>query len=208
MSTTGRLRDGASTDDGSHTQLSADTVFQTLGNRRRRHALHYLRKKGKPVVIRDLSEQLAAWELGKERAAVTPKERKRLYTALHQTHLPRMDQLNVVDYDRNRGIISLTNHCGDFDIYLDVVPQDDLPWSQFYLALGTVLTTLVTVALLGIAPFSAIGGFGYAFATAVLLTLTAAYHAVRDQRMLLGSTETPPDALLPTTDDEAVVAED
>lgn len=177
--------------------LSTDTVFQTLGSRRRRYTLHYLRQLGEPVSIRDLSEQLAAWELGKERAAVTPKERKRLYTALHQTHLPKMDSLNVVDYDRDRGIIELTDHIDQFDIYLDVVEKDDLPWSQFYLALGSVLTALVTVAALGITPFSALGGFGYALGIAVVFTVAAAYHTVRDRQMLVGGTESPPDVGVP-----------
>jgi hypothetical protein len=178
-------------------QLSTDTVFETLGSHRRRYALHYLRQQDRPVPIRDLSEQLAAWELGKDRAAVTPKERKRLYTALHQTHLPKMDMLEVVEYDRNRGVVSLTDHIDEFDIYLDVVEKDDLPWSQFYLALGSVLTALVTVAALGIAPFSLLGGFGYALTIGVVFTLAAAYHTVRDKQMLVGSTELPPDVGVP-----------
>jgi hypothetical protein len=195
--TRSRVSSGGETD----AQLSTDTVFQTLGNRRRRYALHYLRYQDRPVPIRELSEQLSAWELGKESDAVTPKERKRLYTALHQTHLPKMDRLGVVEYDRNRGVVSLTDHVDQFDIYLDVVPLDDLPWSQFYLGLGAVLTTLVAVAALGIPPFTALGGFGYALGVAGLFTLVAAYHAVLDRRLLLGSTDVPPDALLPQTDD-------
>lgn len=201
MSSTGGTRSRVSSGGETDSQLSTDTVFQTLGSRRRRYTLHYLRQQDRPVPIRELSERLSAWELGKECHAVTPKERKRLYTALHQTHLPKMDRLGIVEYDRNRGIVSLTDHIGQFDIYLDVVPHNDLPWSQFYLALGAVLTTLVTVAALGIAPFTALGGFGYAVAVAGLFTLVAAYHALRDRRLLLGSPDVPPDALLPQTDD-------
>ena len=194
-----RIRGGGGGE--SDTELSRDAVFQTLGSRRRRYTLHYLRQRDCPVPIRELSEQLAAWELGKDRDAVTPKERKRLYTALHQTHLPKMNALNVVEYDRNRGVISLTDHIDQFDIYLDVVPHNDLPWSQFYLALGAVLTTLVTVAGLGVAPFDAVGGFGYALGVAMAFSLVAGYHTMRDRRLLLGSTEVPPDALVPSADE-------
>jgi hypothetical protein len=176
-------------------------VFQTLGNRRRRYALHYLRHQDRPVPIRELSEQLSAWELGKECDAVRPKERKRLYTALHQTHFPKMDRLGIVEYDRNRGVVSLTDHIDQFDVYLDVVPRNDLPWSQFYLALGTMVTALVTVAAVGIVPFSAVDGFGYAIAVAGFFTLVAAYHALRDRQLLLGSTDVPPDALEPRDHD-------
>ncbi|MFC7131995.1 MULTISPECIES: DUF7344 domain-containing protein [Salinibaculum] len=188
---------GAVSSGAEHSSLSTDTVFKTLGSRRRRYALHYLRQAEKPISIRDLSEQLAAWEQGKERGAVTPKERKRLYTALHQTHLPKMDSLEVVDYDRDRGMVTLTEHIGQFDVYLDVVAKDDLPWSQFYLALGGVLTALVAVAILGVTPFDAVGGFGYAIAVAGLFTAVATYHTVRDRRMLIGTTELPPDVTAP-----------
>ncbi|MFC7176179.1 DUF7344 domain-containing protein [Halosegnis marinus] len=121
-----------------------------MSSRRRRYALHYLTQRAESVTIRDLSEQIAAWENNVERSAVTPKERKRVYTALHQTHLPKMDRLGVVVYDNDRGTVTLTDSVREFDIYLDVVPSDDLPWSQFYLALGGVLTALVAVAALGI----------------------------------------------------------
>jgi hypothetical protein len=197
MSSIGGTRGGVSSGGNTDAQLSTDTVFQTLGSHRRRYTLHYLRQLNRPVPIRELSEQLAAWELGKERSSVTPKERKRLYTALHQTHLPKMDSLNVVEYDRNRGTVSMTEHIDEFDIYLDVVPQNDLPWSQFYLALGAVLTALVGVAALGITPFAALSGFAYALLATGVVTLVAGYHAFRDRRLLLGSTDVPPDALLP-----------
>lgn len=197
MGTVGNQQTSRTVDDEGNSQLSMETMFQTLGSRRRRYALHYLRQQDRPVSIRELSEQLAAWEVGKEPSSVTPKERKRLYTALHQTHLPRMDSLDVVNYDRNRGVVSTTSHIEQFNIFLDVVPERDLPWSQFYLALGAVLTALITVATLGVAPFDAVSGFGYAIGASVMLLLSAAYHTARDRRMFVGSTELPPDALPP-----------
>jgi len=208
MSSTREARGRISGSGDADAQLSTEAVFQTLGSRRRRYTLHYLRLQDRPVPIRELSEQLSAWESGKECTAVTPKERKRLYTALHQTHLPKMDRLGIVEYDRNRGIVSLTDHIRQFDIYLDIVPHNDLPWSQFYLALGAVLTALVSLAALGIAPFTALGGFGYAVAVAGLFTLVAAYHVVRDRRLILGSPDVPPDALMTQTDDDLLQPED
>lgn len=177
--------------------LSAETIFETLSSRRRRYALHYLSQTGNAVPIRELSEQLAAWENGVERAAVTPKQRKRVYTALHQTHLPKMNRLGVVDYDKDRGMVSLTDRVDGFDIYLDVVASDDLPWSQFYLALGGVLTALVGLAALGVPPFSFVGGVGYALVVTLAFTAVAGYHTLRDQRTLVGSTDKPPDVCPP-----------
>jgi DNA-binding transcriptional ArsR family regulator len=173
--------------------LSTETIFETLSNRRRRYALHYLKRVGEPVTIRDLSEQLAAWENDVDRSRVRPKQRKRLYTALHQTHLPKMDELGVVAYDRDRGVVALTAAIEEFDIYFDLVGQDDIPWSQFYLALGGVFTSLVTVAMLGIPPFAWIGGFAYGLVVAVVFSAVAAYHVFRDRRRVVGSADAPPE---------------
>jgi hypothetical protein len=178
-------------------KLSAETIFETLSSRRRRYALHYLTQVGDAVTIRELSEQLAAWENGIECAAVTPKQRKRVYTALHQTHLPKMDRLGVVSYDNDRGTVALRDHVEEFDIYLDVVTSEDLPWSQFYLALGGVLTALVGIAALGVPPFSVVGGFGYAVFVALAFTAVAVVHTLRDRRTLVGTADTPPEVCPP-----------
>jgi uncharacterized membrane protein len=123
--------------------ISVETIFETLSSRRRRFVLHYLKQVDGQVTIRELSEVVTAWENHIDRDEVTPKQRKRVYTGLHQTHLPKMDRLGIVEYDTNRGTVSLTDHVSEFDIYLDVVPKDDIPWSEFYLALGSVLTRRV-----------------------------------------------------------------
>ncbi len=176
---------------GTTGRLSTDAVFETLGSRRRRYALHYLKQVDESVTIRDLSMQLAAWENDVELAAVTPKQRKRVYTALHQTHLPKMDKLGVAVYDRDRGVVSLTDHVREFDVYLDVVPADDLSWGQVYVGLAAVLTALVSVAAVGVYPFDAVGGFGYALFVAVAFLAVGGYHAVHDRRTRLGTGGSP-----------------
>jgi hypothetical protein len=171
--------------------LSTEVIFTTLSNRRRRYVLHYLAQVGDSVRIRDLSEQIAAWENRIDPRDVTPKQRKRVYTALHQTHLPMMDRLGAVAYNKDRGTVATTEHLDAFEIYLDVVPQDDIPWSQFYLALGSVVSALVVVAALGVTPFSSIGGFGYALAVAAIFTVAGGIHTLRDRRTRIGTTASP-----------------
>jgi hypothetical protein len=200
MESLGKETAGDGTGNGDGPALTREAIFETLRSRRRRHALHYLRRVEGAVAIRELSRQLAAWELGKETGAVTPKERKRLYTALHQTHLPKMDRLGVVAYDRDRGTVAPTSAGAEVDVYLDVVGREELSWGQFYLGLGVVATALVAAAALGVSPFDGVGGFGYAIAVAVAVTLAAAVHTVRDRRTGLGVRETPPDAVPPETD--------
>jgi len=189
------MRSQTGSTDGrlSRTQLSTDGVFETLSNRRRRYVLHYLKRIGEPTTVRDLSEQLAAWEFDLDRADVRPKQRKRLYTALHQTHLAKMDQLGVVNYDRNRGTVELTASIEQFDIYFDMVGRADIPWSQFYLALGVLFTSLTSLAVLGIRPFSTLISPTTVLAAGVLFTAVALYHVVRDRQQVLGSADRPPE---------------
>lgn len=177
--------------------LSTEAVFETLSSRRRRYTLHYLKQRDGPVTVRDLSEQIAAWENGTDPASVTAKQRKRVYTALHQTHLPKMHKLGVVDYDRDRGTIRLTAYVREFDIYLDIVPADDLPWSQFYLGIGAILTALVAVAALGVYPFSLVPGVGYALFVALAFTAVAAYHTYRERGLRVGGTDAPTEIVPP-----------
>lgn len=190
----GTVASGTRADGG---ELSTDAIFETLSSQRRRYTLHYLKQRDEAVTVRDLSIQVAAWENGIDRSAVTPKERKRVYTALHQTHLPKMQKLEVIEYDRDRGTVELRAHMGAFDIYLDVVPADDLPWGQFYLALGAVFAALVTVGSLGVYPFSLVPGFVYAFVVTVVFVVAAAYHTVRERQSQLGVSDTPMEVRTP-----------
>lgn len=180
-------------------KISTDIVFTTLGNRRRRYALHYLRQVDGQVPIRDLSEQLAAWETGKERAAVRPKERKCLYTALHQTHLPQMDRFGVIEYDKNRGTAALTDASVDFDRYLDQPHSEAsrIPWSALSIALGGVWLAVLGAATAGLPPLSSVDGYLYAAAAVGLFTAMALGQSVARRRRQHATPVESPDTLVP-----------
>jgi len=163
---TGRVSAGDSGPDADapadESVIAPETVFEVLSNERRRYVLHHLKATGERVSVRDLSEQVAAWENGIDRAAVTPKERKRVYTALHQTHLPKMADVGVIDYDRDRGTLELTDAVEAFDIYLEIIPERELSWSELSLALGSFSTALVAAVALGVYPFTLLPDIAYA----------------------------------------------
>lgn len=94
---------------GSEIQDKKDDVFHTLSNRRRRYVLTYLHTNGSYTTVREISEELAAWENGISRAEVTYKQRKRTYTSLIQIHLGTLDDGGFVEYDADRGEIELTD---------------------------------------------------------------------------------------------------
>lgn len=102
-----------------------DVVFDILKNRRRRQVIRHLRDVEGAVTIGDLSEQLAAWENDVPVPEVTYKQRKRVYISLHQTHLPKLDDSGVVDYDRRSGAVALNDSIEPYEMHLDLQVDDE-----------------------------------------------------------------------------------
>jgi hypothetical protein len=153
-------------------KLSRDLVFDVLKNRRRRYALHYLRRAEGTVQLSELAEQVAAWENGIAVDAISAAERKRVYTALYQSHLPKLDDAGIVEYNQNRGIVELSSAADQLDMYLDLEVQPDVSWCNWYLGVTVASLGLLTGAWLGLPPFSGV-------ANVLLATvIVAAYGAV------------------------------
>ncbi|MEZ3145307.1 hypothetical protein [Halobaculum sp. MBLA0143] len=175
--------------------VETDELFETLSNRRRRHAIHYLVGvgDGETVAIGELAEQLAAWENDVELSAVSARQRKRLYTALHQTHLPKLDRLDIVDYDSARGTVAVGAEMPAFDVYFDVIAGDDVPWSQFYLGFALVSLLVVAASGLGVPPFVVLDGYTGAWLVAGGLLVVASVHIVHSRQRRLRVVDSPPE---------------
>lgn len=171
--------------------LDRETVFSILSNRRRRYVLHFLKARDGPVELRELSERIAAWENDCRPEQVTSKERKRVYAALHQSHLPKMDRAGVVRYDPDRGTIELTDASSSFDVYLEVVPRSELDWGEFYLGLGALGTLVATLVTLGVFPFRLLPPVAYLFLFALTALAVGAIRTYRRHRARVGA-EMPP----------------
>lgn len=179
-------------EDPSTNGITQDTAFETLSSTRRRHVLHYLRREERPVSLRELSTQIAAWENDTVPEAVTYKERMRVYTALRQSHLPKMAEQNVVSFDKDRGMIELTEEASELEVYLDIVPHDTIPWSKYYAGLGALSLGFVLANWVGLFPFSLVPGLGVAGVVSLLFAASAVVHVARDRKMRLGSEGEPP----------------
>ncbi|WP_439026000.1 DUF7344 domain-containing protein [Haloarchaeobius sp. DT45] len=159
-----------------------EELFEVLSNRRRRQTLHYLlQQEDETATKRELSRQLAAWENDEPVDMVSSSERKRVYIALHQTHLPKLDDAGLVDYEPSTGTITLTDVCQELDVYLDAVSEDDSSWSTFYLGLGGVCLAVTALAGLGLVPFDQVPGLALAGLFAVAILVTGAVHHLRDR---------------------------
>lgn len=172
-------------DESSRTEL-----FRLLGNERRRYALHACKGSERPLSLSDLAEQVAAWEYGKAIEDVTPEERRRVYTSMQQTHLPAMAEADVLEVEDKR--VALGDRARELDIYLEVVPEDSISWSQYYLGLSLVAAGVLGAAWLGVYP-DWIPGLAWAALIVLAFGLSATVHAWRERESRLGAGGRPPE---------------
>lgn len=182
------------TQNGTGEALSDDNWFDILSNHRRRYVLHHLQGNGEQTTLGELSEQVAAWENDTDVENVSATQRKRAYTSLQQVHLPRMDELDIVEYDDRAGTVELGPAGEDLDIYLEVVQGNDIPWSEFYVGLAMVNLGLLTAVAVDTVPLTAIPDLGWAvFSTTTFLVTAVCHFCLNRREMLLGREEAPPD---------------
>lgn len=178
----------------STTDTSYDDCFDLLSNHRRRYTLHYLQRNGEEASLGELSDYVAAWENGIDVEDISYDERKRVYTSLQQVHLPRMDEMGVVEFDDRAGTVAVTPDAEELDIYMEVVHDRDVPWSVFYLTLVAVNVCLVGLGAGGVSVFAALPDIAWAIFTVTTFGVAAsAHYYLTKTEMLLSGNESPPE---------------
>ncbi|GAA0536409.1 hypothetical protein ABNG02_11870 [Halorubrum ejinorense] len=176
------------------TDISEDELYTVLANQRRRFAVHLLKRESDGALeIGEMAEQIAAWENDVEVAEITGSDRKRVYTALQQSHLPKMDDAGVVEFNKDRGIVEPTPALADMDVYMDVVEGREIPWSQYYLGLSGVASALTAAVWLGAWPFVLLPEMAWTVAIVVAFAFSAATHYYYTAEMKVGQEDEPPE---------------
>jgi len=130
--------------------LPMDNVFEILKNSRRRQTLQYLNENGGKASLSELAEHIAAIENDCSVKAISSSQRKRVYVGLYQCHLPKMDDMHVIDFEKNRGTVELGPNATQLKPYLG--ETRDFDWYRLYLGLTVVAIGMVAVSLFGAAP--------------------------------------------------------
>lgn len=86
---------------------SLDAVFRALADHRRRCVCHYLARSDGPIPVAELAELVAASMSEKTRAVLTSAEIEKTRTELHRIHLPKLEEIDIVEYDDEEGTVSL-----------------------------------------------------------------------------------------------------
>ncbi|MFC6904190.1 DUF7344 domain-containing protein [Halalkalicoccus tibetensis] len=134
--------------------LTEGEIHDILRNDRRRAVIEFLFEHDRRATIRELSEHIAALESGEE---PPPRNiRQSVYVSLHQTHLPKLEGLGVVDYDTDSKDVELRDQAEFVAAYMgqtDAGTSDSITIG--YIGLGTFGLLLaavgaVTGSILGI----------------------------------------------------------
>lgn len=155
--------------------LSQDVVFDILSSPRRRYVLYYLRQVDEPVELTSLAEQVAAWENETEPEQLTDQERKRVYVSLYQTHVPKLNESGIVEYDQDTGLVELSNQATEVDEYL-VQPTRRIPWQRFYMALAAISAVLLALTTFDVSIFADVSETAMALIVVVGFLISASAH--------------------------------
>lgn len=136
--------------------MSPDLVFEILSNTRRRMVLFYLRQYGGAVTVQKLAGEIAALENEVDVDDLSRQQRKRVYVSLYQTHIPKLEETGIVEYDDDSGEVRLTNRAGEIDTYLTPTNESNYPWQLHYLVLAAIGGLVFALSFAGISGFAAI----------------------------------------------------
>ncbi|MDO9517733.1 MAG: hypothetical protein Q7J10_06740 [Methanosarcinaceae archaeon] len=114
-------------------KLSKSDIFSVLQNDRRRCVLELLNSDGSQS-LRTMSEAIACMESGT--AEPMSSVRKSIYVSLLQTHLPKMESLGILTFDKFEDKVELMPAAADMKVYLETVEEGNIPWSHYYMGLS------------------------------------------------------------------------
>jgi hypothetical protein len=145
--------------------LTQDAAFDLLSNARRRLALKYLLEQDTPVGIDELATHVAAVENDTEAEQLDDKQRKRTYVSLYQTHIPKLAQAGVVEYDSDERTVELNGNLRTITAYLSSEEPGE-EWPRYFLGVSVAGLLVHVLAVLLAPEFSVVVG------TAIILLFT------------------------------------
>ncbi|MDS0294791.1 DUF7344 domain-containing protein [Halogeometricum luteum] len=164
---------------GDEDSLDQSDIHDVLRNDRRRHVIERLQSSEEAETVADLAEYIGAVESGE---SPPPRNvRQSVYVSLHQTHLPKLDELGIVTYDSDRKTVALAEAADEVTVYMEVVPKYGISWAEYYLGLGLLGLLSILGSGIGVPTLSAAGPAVLGGVFFLLLVVSSTYQLV-DQR--------------------------
>jgi len=130
-------------------------IHGVLSNERRRMTIEILGDEDGSLSARELSERIAERETGQQ---PPPRNiRQSAYVSLIQTHLPRLDELDIVEYDNGSKSVSLSSSAEQVSTFMESGSR--LVLDEHYLLVAVTGLVGVLAAKAGVVDVALAGDF-------------------------------------------------
>lgn len=160
-------------------EFKSPEVHDVLRNQRRQHVIEMLQSAGGQVQAGELATEIAEAETGQ--SPPPDNIRQSVHVALHQTHLPKLDELDIVTYDEETKTVDLLERGEDMAVYMESVERYGISWSEYYLGVSLLGLLSIIAAEVGVPVVAPIGSLPLAVAAFILIVGSALYQTVVQQ---------------------------
>jgi hypothetical protein len=150
-------------------------VYEILANPRRRGTIRHLTDTavGRAVPLRDLATAVASEETGQ---SPPPRScRESVYNSLHQTHLPKLDELGIIEYDREERSVSVCDSAREIDRYMGILTPYGFTWDEYYRTLGIASLVSIVASLASVPVLEAVDPLLWASGFLVVFVISICY---------------------------------
>lgn len=186
-------RDTEGESHSNDSELSRECIFNILSNRRRRFTIHALKRMDEPVDLVELSEYVAAWEMNINPDNIEYEDYRSVYMTLRRTHLPKMDEKGIIHFDESAQNLRTTDRLDSVDIYTEVIHNEEIPWSLYYVGVAGISVALLAAVVVGVPGFESLEPLHVGAFTVIVFSLSAIIHHLIDRQNSLGDSERPPE---------------
>lgn len=155
--------------------LPEPIVYEILANPRRRGTIRHLTETagGRAVPLRDLAAAIATEETGQSPPPSACRES--VYNSLHQTHLPKLDELGIIEYDLEARTVRVCDSARTVEQYMRGSTFFGLHWEEYYRGLGIVALAVTVAALANVPGVEAVDPLLWASGFLSIFALSVSY---------------------------------
>lgn len=106
-------------------EVSTDDLCDVLSNARRRFVIDRLASHSKPLAVADVTRELTRWECETPSDQIPEEQVKSRYAALYHVHVPKMADVGILEYNRERNTIALADECAGITSVVGHPPLDN-----------------------------------------------------------------------------------
>lgn len=108
--------------DGGQSPL--ERIMTGLQNIHRRYLLYYLQGED-PCDFDEAARQIAAWEYECEPVDVSTQVHDQIKFELYHIHIPKLENLDIIDYDDQAGAIRYDDPPESLDDFIDLAREEE-----------------------------------------------------------------------------------